>query len=282
MLRQFMKMVLAAFLTLAPVAAAAAQQSVPVAAPGGAAPLGARNATPMEAEAAYILGPGDIVEIEVLGQADFGKPRVRIRPDGTVPLPMIGSVRAVDLNLAQLATAVERRLIEMGFYRQPSANVEIVSYASRYVTVLGAVAQPGLVPIDRPYRVSEILARVGGVKETGADHVILSSANGLERKIPVQQLARGGVASDPLVSANDKLFVPAAEVFYIYGQVNAPGAYTVQEGMTLRQALARGGGLTASGSAKRLSVHRDGRKLKPDLNTVLRPGDVLVVGERIF
>ena len=57
--------------------------------------------------------------------------------------------------------AITRRIVE----------VEVVSYASRYVTVLGAVGSPGLIPMDRPYRLSEILARVGGARQDGADHV---------------------------------------------------------------------------------------------------------------
>jgi polysaccharide export outer membrane protein len=125
-----------------------------------------------------------------------------------------------------------------------------------------------------------VLARVGGARE-GAQYVILSSPTGQQRKIAIDDLARSA-AADPFVQPNDKLFVPEAETFYIYGQVNAPGAYPVREGMTLRQAIARGGGLTASGSEKKLRVHRGNEKLKLKLDSVLRPGDVLVLGERLF
>ena len=280
MLRDFRLLWCAVAATLLMAMPAAAQQ--PMGQATTAVPQVPRNDTASEAASAYILGPGDIIEVEVLGQPEFGKPRVRIRPDGTVPLPMVGEVRAADMNLAQVAGAVERRLGEEGYYTQPTANVDIVSYASRYVTVLGAVAEPGLVPIDRQYRVSEVLARVGGIRDSGADHVILSSANGSQRKLPLEAIARGGPAGDPVVAPDDKLYVPSAETFYIYGQVNAPGAYTLQDGMTLRQALARGGGLTPSGSAKRLKVHRNGREMKLPLDTPLAPGDVLVVGERFF
>ena len=78
------------------------------------------------------------------------------------------------------------------------------------------------------------------------------------------------------------MFVPEPEQFYIYGQVNAPGAYPLRSGMTLRQALARGGGLTPSGSAKRLTLYRGEQKLKQSLDTVLQAGDVVVIGERLF
>jgi polysaccharide export outer membrane protein len=193
---------------------------------------------------------------------------------------MIGDVSAANLTISEFARNVERRLVQRQLYTAPSVNADIVSYASRYVVALGAVGQPGLVPVDRAYRVSEVLARVGGAKE-GAQYVILSSPTGEQRKIAIDDLARSA-AADPFVQPNDKLFVPEAETFYIYGQVNAPGAYPVREGMTLRQAIARGGGLTASGSEKKLRVHRGNEKLRLKLDSVLRPGDVLVLGERLF
>jgi polysaccharide export outer membrane protein len=230
----------------------------------------------------YVLGPGDVVEVEVLGQADFGKARVKVQPDGTIPLPVLGTVQAGGRTVQQLAGLIQQKLVQAQYYNNPSVNVDIASYASRYVIVLGDVAQPGLVPIDRPYRVSEILARVGGLKDNAADYVVLSSVSGQERHIPVASLSRNGPANDPYVNPDDKLFVPDAQIFYIYGQVNAPGSYPIKAGMTLRQALARGGGLTPNGSEGRVSVYRNQRKVKVPLDTPIAPGDVVVVGQRLF
>ena len=230
----------------------------------------------------YILGPGDVVEVEVLGQADFGKSRVKVQPDGTIPLPVLGTIQAGGRTVQQLASLVQQKLVQAQYYKNPTVNVDIASYASRYVIVLGGVAQPGLVPIDRPYRVSEILARVGGLRDNAADYVVLSSVTGPERRIPVAGLSLNGPANDPYVSPDDKLFVPEAQQFYIYGQVNAPGSYPLKGSMTLRQALARGGGLTPSGSEGRVSVYRNGQKLKVPLDTPLVAGDVVVIGERLF
>ena len=246
------------------------------------APLLAAQTKPAAVERGYVLGAGDIVEVEVLGQADFGKPRVRVRPDESIALPMVGVIAASGRTPTELAAQIENELRTKSFYKMPTVNVEIVSYASRYVIALGAVVQPGLVAIDRPYRLSEILARVGGAKENAADYVILSSVNGTERRLPIAQLARAGTANDPMVAPDDKIFIPTAELFYIYGQVNAPGAYPLLKGMTLRQALARGGGPTASGSEKRMTLYRGPQKVKLGLETALQPGDVVMIGERLF
>ncbi|MGC6547476.1 SLBB domain-containing protein, partial [Escherichia coli] len=94
------------------------------------------------------------------------------------------------------------------------------------------------------------------------DFVVLTRADGTSVKLDYKKLAQGTADQEPTVTAGDKIFVPEAERFYIYGQVNAPGVYAIRSDMTLRRALAQGGGLTPAGSAKRVKVTRDGHEIK--------------------
>jgi len=267
--------IIVAFSTMA--VPAAAQTVIPaptqVAAPAPAAPVTLNDG--------YVMGVGDVVEIAVLGREEF-KPRVQIQVDGTVQLPYLHSVMASNLTVIQLRERVAKLLRDGGYYVDPVVSVTVVSFASRYVTVLGEFAAPGLVPVDRAYRVSEILARAGGAKPSASDELVLRRADGEEIILPIELLSRGGPAEDPMVQPGDKLFIGAAPNFYIYGQVNAPGAYRVERAMTLRMALARGGGLTERGSSNRLSVFRNGKQIRVTLDAVLQGGDTVVVGERFF
>lgn len=233
------------------------------------------------AASGYVLGRDDVVEVGLLGRNDFGG-RARVQADGTIQLPFIGRVSVADRTTAEVSEAVRKALQSGGFFADPVVTVEVVGYASRYVTVLGAVGSPGLVPINRPYRVSEILARVGGVRDSAADYIVVTSSGGQEKRLLIQELATGSGDKDPLVQSGDKIFSPVAEMFYIYGQVNSPGSYPLSSGMTVRMAVAKGGGLTESGSDKKISVTRGGKKVKLKLGDTLQPGDVLVVGERLF
>jgi polysaccharide export outer membrane protein len=190
---------------------------------------------------------------------------------------------AANKTAAVLGADIGRALESGGYFAHPILNVEIVSFASRYVTVLGSVGAPGLVPIDRPYHLSEILARVGGGKDSGADDVILRPQGGEERRLSISALATGDATQDPVVSPGDKIFSPPAVVFYISGQVRTPGAYPVFEGMTLRMAIARGGGLTDLGTDRGVKVtHTGGKVDRPALDERIAAGDVIVVGERLF
>jgi polysaccharide export outer membrane protein len=263
MVNLFIRLALASVLSLAAFGTAAPAQSTP-------------------AVQEYALGAGDVIEVNVLGRDDF-KTRARIRPDGTILLPFLGAVSAAQRTPTELSASVAASLRSGGYYSNPVVSVDVVSYASQYVTVLGAVATPGLVPIDRAYRLSEIMARVGGTRMGGADYVVLRPTIGEEKRYNILTLATGDATQDPLVSPGDKIYVPDAELFYIYGEVNSPGAYPMMSEPTLRKAVARGGGVKPTGTTGRIRIYRQGEQIKgADLASALQPGDVIVVGERLF
>lgn len=230
----------------------------------------------------YILGSQDVIQVDALGRSDFST-KARIGADGTVQLPFLGAFPAADRTTVELRDQIAAALQKGGFFAKPIIQVEIVSFASRYVTVLGAVGSPGLVPVERPYRLSEILARVGGVRENGADYVILRSAKGPERTLQVKDLATGDESTDPYVQPGDKIYSPTAELFYVKGQVKAPGGYPLTTNMTLVMALARGGGITDLGSDSHIKIVRKNVTITPkDLNVKIEPNDVIDVGEGFF
>ncbi|MCB1897529.1 MAG: SLBB domain-containing protein, partial [Rhodocyclaceae bacterium] len=75
--------------------------------------------------------------------------------------------------------------------------------------------------------------------------------------------------------------------FYIYGEVQRPGAFRLSREMTVMQALATGGGTTARGTTKGLQIHRRdeiGRisVVEPRLSDHLQPNDVIFVRESLF
>lgn len=281
-------MVAALGVAMVPVAAAQ-EQAAPaqdqVAPPVVPVPSAAPAANTPAAEAdpvAYVLGVGDVIETSLIGRGEW-KARVKIQVDGSVTLPLIGRVEASNRTSLQLADELKTKLKSGGFFANPVVSVEIASYASRYATVLGDVGQPGLVPMDREYRMSEVLARVGGVRDSGADILSLRRETGEELTLSIHDLATGGPDKDPQVLPGDKIFVPAATMFFIYGQVNSPGTHKLDRAMSLRQAIARSGGLTPSGSEKRIKVYRNGQEIeKYSLGDTLQGGDVVVVGERFF
>jgi len=250
--------------------------------PAAPAPVvAAAESSPGALTDGYVMGPGDVIEVGVLGREDF-RSRVQVLVDGSITLPLIGNVSASNKTVLQLRNEIQDRLRSGGYFASPAVSIWVVTYASRYVVVLGEVGSPGIVPIDRAYRVSEILARVGGAKASGADEVTISRTGGEEVKLNLKEVATGNEQSDPYVNAGDKIYVPIAPSFYVYGEVQSPGNYRIDSGMTLRMALARSGGLTPLGSAKKLKVTRNGREMRLKLDDPVRDKDVIVIGQRFF
>ncbi|WP_235532717.1 SLBB domain-containing protein [Sphingomonas sp. Leaf412] len=260
--------------------AAVAQQPRPTApaTPAAAAPAAV---PPAPLADGYVLGTGDVVEVSVLGRAEFAA-RVQVQADGTIQLPYLRSVPAANMTVLQLRDDIRKRLQAGGFYTDPVVAVTVATYTSRYVTVLGQVSQPGLVPVDRAYRVSEILARVGGAQASAADAIQLRRADGSTLSLPIATIASGGPDQDPYVTPGDKLFLPEAPIFYISGAINGQGAYKVDREMTVRKALARAGGVTDRGSDKKVKVFRNGQEVKIGLDEPIMGGDSIKVGERFF
>jgi polysaccharide export outer membrane protein len=239
----------------------------------------AQSATP---EQNYILGPEDVVQVDALGRSDFST-KAKIGTDGTIQLPYLGTTQAANRSTAQLRDEITQALLKGGYFAKPIVQVEVISYASRYVTVLGSVVNPGLIPVDRPYRLSEIMAKVGGIREGGADYIIVRSPNGTERTFSIKNLATGDGIADPYAQPGDKIFSPQMDIFYIKGQVKAPGGYPISPDMTLVMALARGGGLTDQGSDTHIKIVRKNATITPrDLNVKIEPDDVIDVGEGWF
>lgn len=198
--------------------------------------------TDLAGDRQYTLGIGDTIEVAVVGRSDFNG-RARIGSDGAVLLPFLGAVPATNRTPGQLADEIRVGLEKGGYFSNPVVRVDVVGVASRYVTILGSVGSPGLMPLDRRYRLSEVIARAGGKSEGGVDYVVLTPESGASKQYKMADLATGNGDQDPYVNNGDKIFVPAAQaqLFYITGQVKNPGSFPVTEGLTVRMALARAG-----------------------------------------
>lgn len=231
----------------------------------------------------YVLGPNDTVQIQVYGQPDAGI-TTRIKPDGTIVMPLIGVITASGLTTVALADEITRKFVKGNYFKNPVVNIEIGAYVSRTVNVAGKVTTPGVYPLDKNYRTLEMLLKAGWIKDAGANYVYLRRGSDYkEIQLDTEALVRGAPDKDPLLEPGDTLFVPDADTFYIYGQIAKPGTYPVLRNMTLRQAIALSGGVTAAGSDRKVTLHRPGQKDgEATLDQLIERNDVLIVKERLF
>jgi polysaccharide export outer membrane protein len=249
-----------------------------------AALIAGGSATVASAQAyqGYVLGPDDSIQVIVYGQPEAGI-TTRIKADGTIVMPLIGTVQAAGLTNIALAKLVSDKLSQGGFLKAPVVNVEIGSYVSKSVNVAGRVGSPAIVPLDRPYRALDVLLKTGWIRENGASYVLLRRPGSPEMRLDAEGLVRGEADKNPLLRDGDTLFVPDADQFFISGQINRPGTFAILPGMTVRQALAIAGGVTATGSSNKVGLIRgNAKEVDADLSTVIQKNDVIIVKERLF
>lgn len=233
-------------------------------------------------DAGYMLGPDDTISVMIYGQPEAGI-TTRIKSDGTIVMPLIGTMKAAGLSNIGLAKLITEKMTQGGYLKNPLVNVEVGAYVSKAVNVAGRVASPGVYPLDRSYRALEVLLKAGWIAPSGASYVYLRRAGSPEMKLDTEGLVRGDPDKDPALRPGDTLYVPDADQFFVTGQINRPGALPVLPGMTIRQALALAGGVSPTGSGNKVGLIRGGAKeVDAELTVPVLKNDVIIVRERLF
>lgn len=104
------------------------------------------------------------------------------------------------------------------------------------------------------------------------------TARQLEARIAEKYL--DGFLKNPQISIEVLNYRP----FYILGEVNSPGGYPYKPGMTILNAAALAGGFTVRADEDDIRVTRggNGEPQVMTVETIVQPGDIIRVTERIF
>jgi polysaccharide biosynthesis/export protein len=240
----------------------------------------------------YQLGAGDTIRIIVYQNPDLTL-ETRVTENGTITYPLIGIVKIGGKTIPSAEQAIAKALKDGGFIKQPQINIVLLQNRSNQVSVLGQVNHPGRFPLETVnIRVSEMIAIAGGIiTDKGADVAIFTGVREgrpFRKEIDIAGMfLNNKPQEDILVAGGDVIYVSRQPVFYIYGEVQHPGSYRVERGMTIRQALAQGGGPTPRGTERSLGLYRRGpdgkvETLSPNLNAPVQADDVLYVKESLF
>jgi len=277
------KLLAMAFLTLLGALAPQWALCQDAAATGAVAPAAVANE--------YRIAPGDMIRVTVYQSPDLTL-ETRVDEGGAISFPLLGSVIVGGSSAGAAEEKIAKLLRDGGFMVAPHVTIAVLQVRGSQVTVLGQVAKPGRYPLDSTdATLTDMIALAGGVTPTGSDLVVLTGTRDgkpMRREIDLQNLAAAGNASGNVrLQAGDMLFVNRAASFYIYGEVQRPGAYRLERGMIVLQALATGGGLTPRGTQRGLTIHRrkaDGsiQVIQPKMEDAIVADDVLTVRESLF
>ncbi|MBD0309276.1 MAG: SLBB domain-containing protein, partial [Microcoleus sp. T1-bin1] len=238
------------------------QPRVPPPPPGSSLPpIG--NTGSLTQEAAYTLGSGDRIALEIFGVPEFSR-EYQVLVDGTLNLPIIRSVSIQGLTLQEAANVITRRYEP--FINVPVVTVTVVVARPLNIGLAGEVTRPG------SYKINPTREGTGGGVKFPTLMEMLQLAKGVTpagdmRNIQIRRPRRGGpeqlitvdlqnfletgnLRQDVTIRDGDTIFVPTASALntqevrqrasanfsaditkpigvVIVGEVNRPGPYTV-------------------------------------------------------
>ncbi len=114
---------------------------------------------PTPTASGYLLGPGDQLRLDTFGDQSLSG-AFRVSDNGTISLPLLGSVKAAGLTTDGLAQALRDRLKKDNILEDPKIAAEIVTY--RPIFILGEVSKPGQYPYQPGMTVVTAVAVAGG------------------------------------------------------------------------------------------------------------------------
>ena len=235
----------------------------------------------------YRLGAGDLLKISAFGYPDLATD-VRVTQSGNITFPLIGEVAVTGLSTRETESLLAKRLADGGFIPKAEISVLVMEYQSQKIAVLGQVTKPGQYPQSQSNRVLDLIAEAGGlIPTTAGDRATVLRHDGSKMDLDLGALFAGDPTQNPLVLAGDTIYVPKAAEFYIYGEVQKPGVYKLERGMTVSRAISAGGGLTPRGSERNTLIKRrdgTGKELKMSAagSDPVLPDDVVRVRQSLF
>lgn len=211
----------------------------------------------------YTMAPGDKITVTVWGHDDLSGKHL-IGPDGRITIPVLGSQHVAYLTADQAGKQISAALASD--YLEPVATVEVDTYDSNHVLILGRVTNPGNIHFDNVPYLLDALAKAGTlpVGGVGADKAAMNRCAIFRGRneivwINLRALMKGrDLSLNIQLRRDDIIYIPDADdqLVYVMGEVTKPGAYRLTPDMSFMDALAQAGGPTDNAAKNRIVLAR--------------------------
>ncbi len=133
-----------------------------------ALPLHAQSANANAAQSSlsslstYKLGVGDVISVQVVGEEDLKREKIRLSDAGTLSFPYLGEIRVRGLTVGALEDFITKGL-KGRYLLNPQVTVTMHEYRNFFVN--GSVEKPGGYPFIPGLTVRKAISLAGGFKE---------------------------------------------------------------------------------------------------------------------
>jgi polysaccharide export outer membrane protein len=248
-------------------------------------------------DTSYVLRPNDSIRLAVYEEPDLSV-QVRILKTGEASFPLIGSVNVSGLSVSAAAAKI-RDLYAQDYLVDPKVTLTVDEYATEFISVIGAVKNPGQIqiPVSGQLDLAAAMTTAGGLADdANPGDIQLVRASGTTSTFSMADIQAGTVGRIRLESG-DRIIVNRSpfvgKTLTVLGQVGRPGpiAFPASGRLDLVNAIALCGGLTELANPKKITVNRKGKIILLDFKVIsqrgdqpflLQPEDVVTVAERLF
>lgn len=202
------------------------------------------------------VGPRDVLDIKVLEDQTMSG-RVTVGDDGQILLNVVGKVAVAGLTAAQIEAKLKS--VVDTFLTKSTISVQVVEFASKPISVVGAVVKPGRIGATSSTTLIQAITEAGGLAAGHGKeiYVLRTARNGLSEQLSIdvdELMVRGNPDVNIPLAPNDLVNIPVDPPvnIYVMGEVMRPGTAQFRRSQhpTLLQAIASSGGPTDRASKK--------------------------------
>jgi polysaccharide export outer membrane protein len=162
------------------------------------------------ADPSYIIGPMDVLEIQVWKEPDFSR-KVLVRPDGKITYPLIGDIHASGMNTMGLKALLTEKL--ENFLSEPEITVIVLQSRSRNFYIIGKINRPGNHPLNPDMTVLQAISVAGGLGEwADRDSIRIIRRSGGKEEILLfdydKVVSGENLEQNIMLKPNDTIIVP--------------------------------------------------------------------------
>jgi polysaccharide export outer membrane protein len=165
------------------------------------------------AEARYLIGPGDSVNIVVWRNPELSS-SVPVRPDGKITTALVEDLPASGKTPTQLAREIEKVLSK--YVQSPVVTVIVTGFVGPYseqVRVIGEAAKPQALPYRENMTLLDVMIAVGGITDfaDGNKASVLRTIGGKSQQFGVRLIdlvREGDLSANVYMRPGDVLVIP--------------------------------------------------------------------------
>jgi polysaccharide export outer membrane protein len=232
-------------------------------------------ATDVPVPAEYVVGPGDALQVQLVGNTK-GNHSLIVDREGKINFPELGPISVGGMRFEAMRAAIERRVREQMIGTQ--ASVTMGELRSIRIFVLGEAEQPGSYTVSGLSTMTNALFVSGGVKAIGSLRKIELKRNGATiTKLDLYDLLlKGDTRGDARLLPGDVIFIPPVNpTVGVSGEVRRPAVYELNGETTVKELLDIAGGLNAEADPTLATLERideQRRRVTVDINLASAEG----------